>query len=182
MRSIPVYLLASAAAILAVGAASAETWLKDPITGCEIWSDGTSGASEAATWSGACHDGKADGRGYLVWQVDGELIGTYDGEMRGGRLHGEGDLKLRNDAGTFDRYTGQFADGEPRGDGTIVTAEGWKLVGTFEGSFDNAKGIAFYETEEGALYLGDVEDNKRNGVAVLPDVPSAAVCCDVNAA
>jgi len=168
MKRMTIALIASAQTMLLAGAASADSWLKDPITECEIWSAEEAGAKESATWSGACHDGKAHGLGNLVWYATGELLGTYRGEMRAGKLHGSGQLKLKNEeTGKFDTYTGAFVDGDPKGDGVLVTSQGWKLDGTFDGSFDGAAGIAFYETEEGEVYYGDVKDDKRHGLGTL---------------
>ena len=62
MRQVTFGLVALLPSLVLGGAAGAETWLKDPVTGCEIWSPEASDADETATWTGACRGGKADGR------------------------------------------------------------------------------------------------------------------------
>ena len=49
-------LLSSLPALAATG-----SWLKDPITGCAVWTEKASG-KETISWSGGCQDGKASGR------------------------------------------------------------------------------------------------------------------------
>jgi len=66
----------------------AEEWLKDSITGCDIWGEKVDPKIEIASWSGSCVDGKAAGNGVLVWFKDGRIIGRYDGMMKGGFLDG----------------------------------------------------------------------------------------------
>ncbi|MCP4308610.1 MAG: hypothetical protein GY788_27795, partial [bacterium] len=54
-------LIVSAAGLLAfcAGAAAADgAFLKDPVTGCEIWTAGDGLPGEGASWSGACEGGK----------------------------------------------------------------------------------------------------------------------------
>ena len=42
-----------------------KNWLKDPITGCAVWTEKAAG-KEAVSWSGGCQDGKASGQGRLL--------------------------------------------------------------------------------------------------------------------
>ena len=42
---------------------AADFWLKDPDTGCEIWSDEAPTETEVVSWTGACLGGKAVGEG-----------------------------------------------------------------------------------------------------------------------
>lgn len=62
-----------------VKAEDAGAWVKDAITGCEIWSTDTLQPGEGVTWAGACHDGKASGGGTLVWWDSQGLHGRYGG-------------------------------------------------------------------------------------------------------
>ena len=60
--------------------------------GCAVWNPYPLG-QETATWSGACANGKAQGRGTAVWRYtkDGEWIESrYEGEFKGGKYNGRG--------------------------------------------------------------------------------------------
>ena len=41
----------------------ADIWLKDPTTGCQVWSWDDGAANEIVSWSGSCADDKAIGIG-----------------------------------------------------------------------------------------------------------------------
>ena len=49
-----------------VNSSHADIWLKDPTTGCQVWSGDDGSAKEVASWSGSCASGKAIGNGTLV--------------------------------------------------------------------------------------------------------------------
>lgn len=80
------------------------------------------------TWSGACKDGYADGKGLLQWYVLDQAMGGYDGTLVRGRPHGEGeyyyaDLRI---------YKGGFKDGRRSGKGMLSFNGGGTLSATFE--------------------------------------------------
>ncbi len=61
---------------------------------CSVW-NAHPNPSETVTWSGACVNGKAQGRGAQVWRYseDGEWkTEKYTGEMKDGKKHGRGVL------------------------------------------------------------------------------------------
>lgn len=175
-----------------VDSSHADIWVKDPTTGCQIWSgdDGTS--KEVASWSGACSNDKAVGMGTLVaTDIDGLAL-VFNGEMKAGKLDGWGTLKFRNsDTGEFDRYIGNFENSTPKGNGIYDSSEGWRLQGYFDGAFDSGDGtmymdkndavirgefkdgelvgeaFIYYETEEGEMYFGDMLDRARHGFGTL---------------
>jgi hypothetical protein len=189
-----------AAAAMSVGMAGnshADTWLQDPTTGCEIWSDSFETDKEVPTWSGSCIEGKASGLGMLVVHDKGGLLFVFNGEMLGGKANGAGVLRLRNDEhGGFDRYLGRFENNKPTGDGIFESSEGWRFEAHFDGSFDSGSGtlrvyantdvgsdavirgsftdgelvgpaLAFYETPEGEAYFGEIENGARDGFGTL---------------
>jgi hypothetical protein len=189
-----------AAGVVSAGMAGnshADIWLKDPTTGCEIWSDGKGADKEVPTWSGSCIDGKANGLGVLVAHDKDGLLAVYNGEMLGGKANGAGALRFRNDdAGGFDRYLGRFENNTPMGNGIFESSEGWRFEANFDGSFDTGSGtlrvyaeedggndavirgefedgelegpaLAFYETPEGEAYFGEIENGAREGFGTL---------------
>jgi hypothetical protein len=190
IRFIAAALPVAALLVLTGGPATAEAWLKDPITGCEIWTAGDSVPGEGASWSGACERGKASGRGILTFWDESGFEARYDGEMWFGKVHGEGKLTFRNDDGGFDTYTGFFQEGAPHGEGVMVTSNGYRFEGELIDGMTHGRGtlttpegwrikgelkdgegigtlIVFYETEEKEQYFGEVENGKRHGFGML---------------
>jgi hypothetical protein len=94
----------------------AEGWVKDPKTGCSIWTNSADGAS----WKGACIGGKASGTGTLISNKGGKPLSTYKGTMKEGRISGQGEVTYA----TGDRYIGQFKDGKRNGRGIMFTGGG----------------------------------------------------------
>jgi len=190
-------LAAAAMSVCMAGNSHAELWLKDPTTGCEIWSDSLETDKEVPTWSGSCVDGKASGLGVLVVHDKDGLLLVFNGEVLGGKANGAGVLRLRNDEhGGFDRYLGRFENNKPMGDGIFESSEGWRFEARFDGSFDSGSGtlrvyantdegndavirgnfrngepvgpaLAFYETPEGEAYFGGIENGARDGFGTL---------------
>ena len=176
--------------LLGAYAAQADTWLKDPSTGCTALSRDEDASQQTITWSGACKDGKASGTGVAVIYDNKGLLGVYNGEMVDGKLHGEGDLRFRDDeTGDFYRYTGdfvnskaegdgvlstkdweydgEFKDGEEEGDGTISYANGAVVRATFKAGEPVGSALVYYETKEGEIYFGEAENKKRHGQGTL---------------
>ena len=175
-----------------VATSHADIWVKDPTTGCQVWSGDDSTSREVVAWSGACADEKAIGAGTLVaTDIDGLAL-VYNGEMKAGKLEGWGALKFRNsETGEFDRYIGNFENSLPKGNGIYDSSEGWRLEGYFTGAFDSGEGtlyldendavirgdfkdgdlvgdaFIYYETEDGEMYFGDMSDGARQGFGTL---------------
>ncbi len=194
MRKILVLLGLTSVLTLSFGqseAADKGGWLEDQITGCEVFNDGALSGDEGVSWSGACSDGKAIGRGTAIFWDDAGLEGRYDGDLKSGKAEGHGTAWVRNDdVGGFDRYQGEFSEGELTGEVTITSAAGYVFTGSLnadgsggEGDLQTPEGwllrgkikdgqpigpaFVYYETEEGELYFGDIEDNARNGFGIL---------------
>ncbi len=90
-------------------------WLRDARSGCAVWDlDPEPGWS--VTWSGGCEDGKASGRGTLVWHEKGEAVIRYEGEMKDGKEHGRRIFTTSEG----DRYEGDLRDGKEHGRGIYL--------------------------------------------------------------
>ena len=169
--------------------AVADNWFKDTLSGCEVFLAENEGTKNVA-WSGDCVDGKASGKGVLV-VMDGEgLVGIYAGNTEAGHPEGQGRMTLRNkETGGVDSYTGGFAKGTLDGKGELVSSKGWTYTGgfkdgkehgagtietddgdIFKSDFENGKPVGkalAYYNEEGNVYFGGAEDEKRDGIGHL---------------
>ena len=118
---------------------------------CSVW-NANPNPSETVTWSGACVNGKAQGRGAQVWRYseDGEWrTEKYTGEMKGGRLHGRGVLVWAN----RDRYEGDWKDDKAHGRGVMVWADGDRYEGDFKDDKFHGRGV--YARADGDKCEGD---------------------------
>ena len=193
----------TAVVVFLAGTVHAETWPKDPITDCQVWSADDGGAKEVITWSGSCENGKATGSGVLVAHDKDGLSAVYNGEMTSGKANGTGSLKFRSvDKGGFNRFLGSFVDGLPTGYGIYRSIEGFTFFGKFNGKLDSGEGVlkaqkdkatilgkfvdgkltgpavASYTTEDGEYYFGDVENKQRHGVGTLIHADQSAYIGD----
>jgi MORN repeat len=139
--------LLTATAATAAPAATSH-WGADAHSGCRVW-DPHPQPNQSLTWSGACSNGVAEGRGILQWLKDGVPferdegtwlggrqtgygaqtwpLGSYRGDLHDGEPSGRGLLTL-GDA----RYEGEFRNGLPDGAGTLRNASG-----TYQGHWKN---------------------------------------------
>lgn len=193
----PIYaisLLSAGVLMATAGTLAAEQaggWMEDAVSGCTIWSSDAPRPEEGLSWTGACHDGKASGRGVLVWWDEKGLVGRYTGEMKGGKLDGEGRLTLRDEeTDGFNEFLGRFAESRPLGNGFLTTAkgerflgelidgikhtkgivktaEGWLMKGEFKDGHPVGRLLVDYTTEDGERYFGQVENEARHGFGVL---------------
>ena len=193
----------TAVMVFLAGTVHAETWLKDPITDCQVWYPDDGSAKEVITWSGSCENGKATGSGVLVVHDKDGLSAVYNGEMTGGKANGTGSLKFRNvDNAGFNHFLGNFVDGNPTGHGIYRSIEGFSFIGRFNGKLDSGEGllktqkdkatllgkfvdgkltgraIASYTTEDGEYYFGGVENEQRHGVGTLIHADKSAYIGD----
>jgi hypothetical protein len=89
---------------------------------CSVWNPNPHPRS-AVTWSDACVNGKAQGRGAQDWRYleDEEWKAEkYTGVMKDGKWHGRGVQEFANGS----RYEGEFRDGKEHGRGVLVFANG----------------------------------------------------------
>ncbi len=101
-------------------------WIADERTGCKIWNKEPH-PNESIAWSGACRNGKVQGRGGLDWLRDGKLVFHFEGTLQGGQLNGRGIETFANG----DRLEGYFRDGHARGRGVYSFANGDRYDGQF---------------------------------------------------
>ena len=90
---------------------------------CVVW-NGNPHEQETVTWSGACANGKAQGRGTQVWRFvkDGERTESrYEGELKDGKFTGRG-VYVWGASGN--RYEGDHKDNKMHGHGVFVWADG----------------------------------------------------------
>jgi len=66
-------------------------WITATNQPCKIWNPQPQ-SNESVTWSGACKDGFASGRGVLRWTENGKPDAEFDGEYSNGKRNGAGVL------------------------------------------------------------------------------------------
>lgn len=140
--------LAAAICLLALPAAAAPGWLADARTGCRIWDDNATAPGAAASWSGACVNGLAEGRGVLQTSSSAGPGPRYEGEMRGGKMNGRGTYTWPNG----NRYEGEVRDGYFQGQGVQTWTNGDRYEG--EWANDVAHGRGTKTKQDGRRYSG----------------------------
>lgn len=94
----------------------AKGWVKDPNTGCELWTF----SANAASWDGACIGGKASGNGIATYKKDCKLFSIYEGEVEDGKFNGQG-VYIWADGR---RYEGAWRNEQQHGLGRQTNADG----------------------------------------------------------
>lgn len=139
-----------------------------------------------ATWTGACKDGFASGAGAIEWHRDGKRLARYEGDVKLGFADGkgylvrdidgtryEGDFLLGAFHGTgtlltmLGRYDGQFHNGKPNGHGKMIFALGGEYDGEWRNSKFNGTGTARYPS--GRVVTAEWVDGIRSDLAPLPE-------------
>lgn len=133
------------------------------------------------TWTGACEDGYASGKGVLAWRpnkggeitleatlVRGEVSGEgvlkkeaaykYTGSLKNGLPHGQGFFAYEKGQGW---YEGQVANGLPHGEGEQLFLNHTRYVGQFVAGKRNGKGEVTLST--GGSYSGEWKDDRFHG-------------------
>ena len=93
----------------------ADSWVKDPTTGCKLWGGDTGEdvSNDIVSWSGGCEGGYASGTGVLSWFSEGSLYGRYEGAMKKGKMEGLGTLFIKPEEGDgYDHYQAELVGGE----------------------------------------------------------------------
>ncbi len=124
---------------------------------CVVWNDNPQ-EQETVTWSGACANGKAHGRGTEVWRhvEDGEWQeARYEGGMKDGKRDGRGKSTSENGV-----YEGDWKDSKANGRGIWVEANGDRYEGEFKD--DKFHGPGKFTNEDG-VYEGDWKDGLEHG-------------------
>lgn len=133
------------------------------------------------TWTGACEDGYASGKGILAWrtkkegeitleatlvrgEVSGEGILTkeaaykYTGSLKNGVPHGRGFFAYENGKGW---YEGEVANGLPHGEGERLYLDRTRYVGQLVEGNRHGRGEATFTT--GGSYSGEWQDDRFHG-------------------
>jgi hypothetical protein len=64
-------------------------WITASNMPCKIWNPEPQ-ANESVTWSGACKDGYASGKGVLKWTLNGKPDIVFEGVYQNGKRNGPG--------------------------------------------------------------------------------------------
>lgn len=142
-------------------------WVKDPISGCEVWNSENE-ENVSISWSGGCQDGKASGSGVLVWLENGKIVGRFKGTMSNGKAQGYGKLDFEVDDG-FAHYEGEFRNSEIHGRGVLVFPDKSRAEGDF--SHDIMNGFIKATITDGGSYEGEVSNNipYGKGLQITPE-------------
>jgi hypothetical protein len=114
-------------------------------------------ADDAVTWSGACKDGYADGKGTLAWQAPGKNKRRLDATLVRGEVEGEGTLVYEGGS-----YIGTFRQGVPHGAGYFKHTNG---DGLYEGGVADGlrDGAGVHIGIDRSTYEGQWKAGKRSG-------------------
>lgn len=102
------------------------------LSDCAVWNPFPQ-ARETVLWTGACLDGRANGRGVETWRYYLQGVWreeVYRGPLVNGRSHGYGAFD-----GVFGDYVGSWSNGVFHGCGVLTLADG----SVFEGEFVNGE-------------------------------------------
>ena len=133
---------------------SGGVWMVATGSGCKVWNLNPT-PPVTVSWKGACKDGKASGKGRVVWKtVRGEH--TYEGGYRDGKRHGRGAYTWPSG----NRYEGEWRDGYEHGRGILYYAE--VESGRYEGLWVDGKihGPGVYYNKSGRRVASG---NAKNG-------------------
>lgn len=110
---------------------AAETWIADPRTGCWVGWVSEDSSLVSVTWGGATYEGKAEGKGALIFKIrtksGQDLEGRAEAEMRAGRLEGKVNVKWSNG----DSFDGSYFAGQREGPGVYKWASGHVYEGEY---------------------------------------------------
>lgn len=114
-------------------------------------------AGDAISWSGACRDGYAEGKGVLEWRVPDEGKRKLEANLVRGDVAGEGTLTYRDGS-----YMGTFRQGLPHGAGFFKHTNG---DGMYEGGVVNGmrEGVGEHVAPDRSTYAGQWKAGKRHG-------------------
>jgi len=171
----------SFAAAPAPALAAEPAWLGD--AHCRI-APLTPAPDKGVSWSGACVDGYASGKGVLAWTsvpagkleleatlVRGEASGKgvlerrdyiYEGTTRNGVPEGEGYFQYQDGRGW---YEGQVVDGLPHGKGTHLKVDRSRYTGDWVNGARHGQGQATFAT--GGSYTGSWKHDAFDGQGAI---------------
>lgn len=167
--------------IAAAHGASAPEPLGEP--GCRIADIAPRPMGDAVSWSGACKDGHAEGKGVLSWRVAGEGKRTLEAMLVRGEISGEGTLTyeggkyigtfrqgMPHGAGYFryptgDRYEGGVVHGVREGAGVMIALDGSSYEGEWKAGRRHGSGKASFTL--GGSYQGEWRNGKMHGKGTM---------------
>ena len=145
-------------------------WLVTENQPCQVWNPSPE-PGETMTWTGACVDGKASGRGRSVWRGSYDES-TYEGGRQAGKTHGHGTVTWASGS----RYEGGWRDGQKHGYGTYTWADGERYEGGWR---DGQKhGYGTYTWADGERYEGEWRDGKAHGHGTYTWADGDAMTCE----
>ena len=147
------------ALVLISGSALAQGRWETTVSGCQVWNDHPT-RQGTVTWSGRCHNGRAQEEGILEWLVIQDrkpMVWRYEGEMRDGDMEGRVIFIWPNG----DRYEGDFFEGLRHGQGTYYWTSGNRYEGEFFGGVLQGKGV--YVWKRGDRYEGGFANGLMHG-------------------
>ncbi len=131
-------------------------WIAAQGSGCRLW-NACPQREDTVTWSGACPNGVAEGRGITQWFQGGKPNDRFEGTLRDGQRTGRGVFTWANG----NRYDGEWRDNERNGRGVFSTAAGDRYDGEWRDGMPNGRGAGTWVS--GNRYDGEWRDGKRSG-------------------
>ena len=122
---------------------------------CHVW-DANPAVNVKVTWSGACANGKAQGRGVLIWRSLLLQENKTTGEMKDGRFDGHVVFVRWNG----ERYEGEYKDGKRHGRGIYMWPNGDRFEGDWKGGKKQGRGVTVWS---GGRYEGNYRNDKAHG-------------------
>jgi hypothetical protein len=135
-------------------------WIADPESGCRVRNPSPE-PGEAITWKGGCEKSIAEGRGTLLWFMNGKPTNRYEGEIRNGMYNGRGVYTWANGG----RYDGEWRNGVKEGKGVYTWASGNRYEGEFRNDMQNGHGVLI--SRGGSRYDGQWLDDQAHGPGTL---------------
>jgi hypothetical protein len=134
-------------------------WIADARTKCRVWNQNPQ-PKENMTWTGACENTLAQGRGIVQWFTNGMETERYEGEYRDGKMNGHGIYTWPDGR----RFEGEYRDNLRNGRGDFKYADGSRYDGEFRAGLWNGHGVYISLDER---YEGEFQDGRRHGRGVL---------------
>ena len=162
---------------------AAGRWVADSGTGCAVWIGGDL-VVDRVSWSGACQDGHAEGRGVMRRFAGDRVEAEHVGEYHDGRRAGQGAVNGANGVhyegawrddqydgrGTFhdhdgNEYQGDWHQGRPSGRGAWRYADGERYEGALRDGDYAGRGV--YTWPNGDRYEGEFQGGRPDGPGTL---------------
>jgi hypothetical protein len=117
--------------------------------------------AQSPSWSGACKDGYADGKGTLEWTDAAGKRYQLEAAFAAGRVQGEGTLRYPDG----EVYTGTLKDGVPDGRGYFREPNGDQYEGDVR--MGELTGVAEVLYVNGDDYKGELRKGKPDGTGTM---------------